>query len=284
MRQKRVVTIQDISCFGKCSLTVALPIISAMGIETAIIPTAVLSTHTGGFEGFTFHDLTEDIPKIEKHWKSIGLEFDALYTGYLGSIRQIELMKRFFADFKTDNNIIVVDPAMGDNGTLYKGFTNEFALEMANLCSYADVIVPNVTEAEFMIGQECRQEYCDDDYAEYLLKKLASLGADNIILTGAASSDKRIGAAVYSKGEIKSYFTERVDGMFHGTGDIFASVCTGAIVRGASVGDAAKLAVDFVYECIKATSESRKEQWYGVRFEDCIGYLADKAKKMKGKD
>ena len=180
--------------------------------------------------------------------------------------------------------MIIVDPAMGDNGKLYKGFTGEFALEMANLCSYADVIVPNLTEAAFMLGEE----YCcggyDSDYTEHLLKNLAGLGADNIILTGAADKDGRIGAAVYSGGEIYSYFTERVDGMFHGTGDIFASVCTGALVRGASIKEAAKLAVDFVYECIMATADSRKEQWYGVRFEDCIGYLVDKTKKLKGKD
>ena len=140
---KRVVSIQDISCFGKCSLTVALPIISAMGIETAVIPTAVLSTHTGtGFTGYTFRDLTSDIPDIAAHWKKLGLSFDALYTGYLGSIEQVEIVSEFFDDFGTNDNFIVVDPVLGDAGKLYAGFTDDFVRKMTSLCSKADFILP----------------------------------------------------------------------------------------------------------------------------------------------
>lgn len=134
---KRIVSIQDISCFGKCSLTVALPITSVMGIETCAVPTAVLSTHTGGFTGYTYRDLTGDIPKIARHWKSIDLKFDAVCTGYLGSFEQIRLVSEFFDDFKTDDNLLIVDPVMGDKGKFYAGFTNEFAAEMRKLCSKA---------------------------------------------------------------------------------------------------------------------------------------------------
>ncbi|MCM1358335.1 MAG: bifunctional hydroxymethylpyrimidine kinase/phosphomethylpyrimidine kinase, partial [Prevotella sp.] len=146
---KRTVTIQDISCFGKCSLTVALPVISAMGIETAVIPTAVLSTHTGGFTGYTFRDLTGDIPEISRHWKSLDIKFDSVYTGYLGSAEQIEIVSKFFDDFRTENNFIVVDPVLGDNGRFYAGFNEDFAGKMAGLCSKADYIIPNMTEACF---------------------------------------------------------------------------------------------------------------------------------------
>ena len=143
---KRIVTIQDISCVGKCSLTVALPIISAMGIETAVIPTAVLSTHTA-FKNFTYRDLTGDLPKIAKHWKQEKFNFDGIYTGYLGSIEQIDILKEFFKQFKTPNNFIFIDPVMADNGKLYAGFDEKFVREMKELCKMADIIVPNLTEA-----------------------------------------------------------------------------------------------------------------------------------------
>lgn len=279
MRQKRVATIQDISCFGKCSLTVALPVISAMGVETAIIPTAVLSTHTGGFEGYTFHDLTEDIPKIGNHWKTLGLDFDVIYTGYLGSIRQIELMENFFDEFKSENNIILVDPAMGDNGKLYAGFTGEFIPEMRKLCSRADIIVPNVTEAELMLGIEKHREYIDEKYINTLVCGLAELGAENVILTGINTEDGKTGAATYAKNELCMYYTKKIARMFHGTGDIFAGVCAGAVANGADINTAAQLAVDFVFECIKATYGHEEEQWYGVRFEDCIGYLTKQTRR-----
>ena len=151
---KRVVSIQDISCLGKCSLTVALPIISAMGVETCVVPTAVLSTHTGGFSGFTFHDLTQEVAPIADHWAKEGISFDAIYTGYLGSFEQIHLVSQFFDRFGGQDTLIYVDPAMADNGVLYTGFTPEFAKEMGTLCGKADVIVPNLTEASCMGSAE----------------------------------------------------------------------------------------------------------------------------------
>ncbi len=278
MEHRKIVTIQDISCFGQCSLTVALPLISAMGVETAIIPTAILSTHTGGFKDFTFRDLSSDIPKISTHWQSLNLNFDVIYTGYLGSFEQLEYISDFIDSFKTENNIILIDPVMGDNGKLYKGFTFEFALAMAHLTKKADVIVPNLTEASFMLGQDYPGENYSEDYIHSLLKKLSDIGAKNIVLTGISYSPDKIGAVTYSSetGEYFSYFTDKIGTRFHGTGDIFSSVVAGALARGLSLKKAVCLAVDFVPECIKKTLNCEKEHWYGVRFEDCIPYLVDK--------
>lgn len=173
---KKVVTIQDISCFGKCSLTVALPIISAMGIETAVIPTAVLSTHTGGFKEYTFHDLSDDIIDISNHWKSLGLQFEAIYTGYLGSASQMRIVSDFFDTFKTKDNFIVVDPVLGDSGRLYADFTDEFVTQMIQLCAKADYIMPNMTEASFLLGIPYT-ENCDKVYAKNILKNLLNSAA-----------------------------------------------------------------------------------------------------------
>ena len=165
---KRIVTIQDISCFGKCSLTVALPIISAMGIEACCIPTAVLSTHTGGFTGYTYRDLTSDIPDIAAHWNRINLQLDAVYTGYLGSFEQIKIVSDFFDAFKTNDNLLIVDHVMGDKGKFYAGFTMEFAKEMKKLCRKADVIMPNLTEAALLLGEE----YTESGYDESFIKNM----------------------------------------------------------------------------------------------------------------
>lgn len=282
MRQNRIVTIQDLSCFGKCSLTVALPIISAMKVETAIIPTAVLSTHTSGFENFTFCDMAEEIPKISEHWKTLNLDFDAIYTGYVASSEQLRHISCFIDKFKTEKNFVLIDPVMGDDGSLYPGFSKEFAESMADFCKKADVIVPNLTEAAYMLNEPCVTEGYDEQYIKGLLKRLSALGAKNIILTGVSLLPNEIGAAAYSAetGEYCLYFTEREKGKFHGTGDIFASTCTGAMARGATLENAMRLAVDFVLKCIKATAGSEKEHWYGVKFEECIPYLAQETDKI----
>lgn len=271
---KRVVTIQDISCFGKCSLTVALPIISAMGVETVILPTAVLSTHTGGFKGFTFRDLSEDIPKITDHWKEGGIDFDAIYTGYLGSFEQIDQMKAFI-DAKSEDTLVFVDPAMADNGKLYPGFTPEFARHMGTLCAKADIIVPNLTEAAFMLDIPYVESGYDKAYIEDVLKKLTALGAKKAVLTGVSFDDERLGFAMYDSiaDEFSYYFNEKVDAKFHGTGDVFSSVAVGGIMRGKSLYEALKLAADYTVRCIKATMPEREKHWYGVEFEKEIPYL-----------
>lgn len=271
---KKIVTIQDISCFGKCSLTVALPIISAMGVEAAIVPTAVLSTHTGGFSGFTFRDLAEDIPAIFDHWKKENLKFDAIYTGYLGSFGQIDMMKDYIKA-KDEKTLAFVDPAMGDNGVLYTGFTPEFAKHMATLCATADIIVPNLTEAAFMLDVEYKETGYDKAYIEDILIKLTDLGAKKAVLTGVSFGENELGVAMYDreKDEFFYYFNEKIDAKFHGTGDIFASVCVGALMRGMSLQDSLRLAADFVVECVKVTLPNREECWYSVQFEKLMPWL-----------
>lgn len=272
---KRIVTIQDISCFGKCSLTVALPIISAMGVETVILPTAVLSTHTGGFKNFTLRDLSDDIPKITAHWKEENIDFDAIYTGYLASFEQIDQMKALI-DAKSEKTLAFVDPAMADNGKLYTGFTEEFARHMATLCQKADIIVPNLTEASFMLGIPYVESGYDKAYIEDVLVKLTDLGAKCAVLTGVELGEGKIGFAMYDKKEFSYYEIPKIDAKFHGTGDIFSSVTIGGIMRGKSVYDALCLAADYTARCIGVTIPDKAEHWYGVEFEKEIPYLVSR--------
>lgn len=273
---KRIVTVQDISCIGKCSLTVALPVISACGVETAVIPTAVLSAHTA-FSEFTFRDLTDEIEPITEHWKKENLKFDAIYTGYLGSFRQLELMNSFFDEFKTDDNIIFVDPVMGDHGVLYPGFTQEFADEMANLCSKADVIVPNLTEACFMLHEKYIESGYSEEYIKNILKKLASLGCKNAVLTGVSFEEGKLGIMAYNKEKdlFSTYYTEKINARFHGTGDVFSSACVGALMKGLSLEGALKTAVNYTVKSIKATIKEKDHIWYGVNFEEAIPFLIE---------
>lgn len=272
---KRIVTIQDISCFGKCSLTVALPIISAMGIEACCIPTAVLSTHTGGFTGYTYRDLTSDIPDIAAHWNSIHLNLDAVYTGYLGSFEQIKIVSDFFDTFKTDNNLLIVDPVMGDKGKFYAGFTNEFANEMKKLCQKADVIIPNLTEAALLLGEEYTESGYDEGFIKNMLIRLSQLGSKIVIITGVSFDASSQGVMSYNSetGEFFSYFSDNIPGYFHSTGDVFSSTLAGALVKDCDMGKAIKIAVDFTVECIKNTIGYEKEHWYGVKFEECLPSL-----------
>lgn len=262
---KRVLSIQDISCMGKCSQTVALPVISAMGIETVILPTAVLSAHTA-FDGFTFKDLTDEMPKIINHWESMDIKFDAIYTGYLGSAKQVEIVANLFE--KYNDALIVVDPVMGDNGTLYTGFDAEFAERMKILCKNADVILPNITEAAYLTGEK----YIENGGKEYvygLAEKLCKLGAKNIVVTG-VSEEKKVGALLCDGTEKFEYFTDKINKRFHGTGDVFAAAFCGAAVLGKNYKDAVKCAADFTLESIKHTDETH---WYGINFEKALPML-----------
>ena len=270
---KKLLTIQDISCVGKCSLTVALPIISAMGVEAAILPTAVLSTHTM-FQNFVVQDLTQQVKPFSAHWKSENMVFDALYTGYLGSFDQIDLMKQLFDDFKTESNFTFVDPAMADNGKLYPAFDNAFAKYMATLCAKADIIVPNITEACFMTDTEYKTEY-DEAYVKSLLLKLSALGTKISILTGVSFEKGYTGVMGYDrqKDEFYYYKHEHLPISYHGTGDIFSSTCVGAMVRGMSWQDAVQIAADYTAQCIRMTLDDPSKPWYGVNFEEAIPYL-----------
>ena len=273
---KRIMTIQDVSCVGKCSLTVALPIISAAGVECGVMPTAVLSTHTA-FPKFTFCDLTDEIEPISATLSELNIDFDAIYTGYLGSERQLALVDKFFTDFGGEKTLIVIDPVMADNGVLYKGFTEEFAEKMADLCKKADLIIPNLTEASFMLGYEYNPDY-DEDYIRYVLKKLTDLGAKRAALTGIQLEDGKIGVYFYDsvKNTYYSYFNEHLPVSYHGTGDIFASATLGALMRGMSVENSLKLAVDFTLECMKKTMADENRRFYGVNFEEAIPFYVDR--------
>lgn len=268
---KRILTVQDISCIGQCSLTVALPILSACGLETAILPSAVLSTHTAFKEGYTFRDLTDDMPEILKHWQKENFTFDAFYTGYLGSERQIEYVKQIFNSVGKEGSIRIVDPAMADNGKLYPGFDNAFAASMAELCKNADYIIPNLTEACFMVNAEYREKY-DEAYIDSILAKLHELTDATVILTGVSYDDNTTGVVTAVNGTKEYYRHRKSPHSSHGTGDVFASAFAGALVNGHTPYEAGKIAADYTLSCIEHTAGDA-EHWYGVKFEPLLGDL-----------
>ena len=266
---KRVLTVQDISCVGQCSLTVALPIVSACGIETCVLPSSVLSTHTGGFQGFTFRDLTEDMPKIKDHWVKEAIKFEAVYTGYLGSIKQMDYVEDICKATLKDGGTLFIDPAMADNGKLYYGFDEKFAAAMAKFSGNADYVLPNVTEACFMTGTEYRETY-DEAYIDELIRKLLALGAKKVVFTGIGYTDKTTGVVV-SDGKTTDYYChEKLAQGCHGTGDIFASAFVGSVMQGKSDFEAAKIAADYVLNCIKYTHEHAPDHWYGACLEPLL--------------
>ena len=277
MSDKRILTVQDISCVGQCSLTVALPILSASGLETAILPSAVLSTHTGGFTGFTFRDLTEDIPGIIAHWQKEGIKFNAIYTGYLGSAEQIALVRQMFEVLRSDESFVsVADPAMADGGKLYTGFGSAFVEEMKTLTAAADIILPNITEACLLTGTEYREAY-DETYITELLARLRSGGAKTIILTGVGYTPDTTGVVVLEGDTPRYYRHKRFPRGCHGTGDVFASAFVGAYLRGKSAFDAAVIAADYTVRCIENTIGD-PDHWYGVKFEPVLPFYMERLK------
>ena len=267
--QKRVAAIHDLSGFGKCSLTVALPILSAAGIETSALPTAILSTHTGGISGYTYHDLTEDMRPVMKHWKSLDIKFDAIYTGFLGSFEQLDIVKEFFDAFRQEDNLILVDPVMGDNGELYTVFTREFAIGMRMLCQKADIIVPNLTEAALLLDEPFHPGTYTHAYIESLLRKLGALGPQKVVLTGVYFKEDELGAATYDRttDTIDYVFTQKIPGYYHGTGDVFASALLSALLNDFSLIDAAAIAVHFTTDSIRRTYKAKTDYRFGVNFE-----------------
>ncbi len=269
---KKLLSIQDISCHGQCSLTVALPIISACGIETAVLPSAVLSAHTGGFKEITFRDLTDDMPAILKGWLANDIRFDAFYTGYVCE-RQIAPIQAIIEACAKPGALRFVDPVMGDDGLLYSGFTEDFPLKLRPLCENADYLLPNLTEAALLLGEKPRLTGYDQSYIEGLLRNLHSLGAKNIILTGVSFDPSTLGVAIYDGKSFAYDFNPRLPRSSPGTGDVFASVFTGAILRGKTLLEAAALAADIV--CI-AMQNTPPDHWYGVAFETAIPELVNK--------
>ena len=268
MKQCNTLAIHDLSCVGRCSLTVALPILSAAGIETSVLPTAVLSAHSG-FEGFTYRDMTGDIPGIVKHLTALNLRFDALYSGYLGSYAQLGQMAQLFEQFGSPETLILTDPVMADDGKLYCNFTPEFARGMAELCARADVIVPNVTEAFFLLGIPYEAPPYSEERIRELLLSLAKLGSFDIVLTGVVCREGEQGIAVYERAakRIATYCLPAVEGTYCGTGDVFASALLAGLLNGISLYRSAAIAADFTTASIRSTRKEGRDVRYGVNFE-----------------
>lgn len=271
---KKILTIQDFSCVGKCSLTVAMPIVSAFGIETCALPTALLSTHTQ-FKNWTFANLCDQINPITDAWEKENIKFDGVYTGYLGAVDLIEQVKGIIKKFTVDGGIVMIDPAMGDNGKLYPIFDMEYVKATKTLCAMADVITPNITEASFMLDMEYKSEY-DRAYLLEICEKLHQNGATDVVLTGVKKTENQVGVFCLLGGkEIYEYYTEREVKDFHGTGDIYSSAVYGALMNGKTLQEAVSFACDYTKHCIAVTLAEPNYSIYGVNFEQCTKDIVD---------
>lgn len=275
MRTPRVAAIHDMSGFGRCSLTVAIPVLSAMGLQCCPLPTAFLSTHTGGFQGFSFLDMTDEMPRAAEHWKTLDLGFECIYSGFLGSERQIQIVSDFIRDFREPNTVVVVDPVMGDHGKLYQTYTPAMCEGMVHLAEQADVIVPNLTEAALLLGVPYEELPEGEDGCREIVERLSLDGRRSVVLTGASTAPDLTGAMCFDAktGRTKSVQVRRVPREFYGTGDVFASVLSGALVRGQPLAIAVRQAVDFVRACAERTAEQNLPIREGVDFEPLLGLL-----------
>lgn len=282
MRQPRILVIQDISLSCRISMNVAVPVLSCMGNWVNILPTALLSTHTGkGFEDYTFLDLSSEIPAVLKHWKSLGIKYDGIVIGYLGSVVQIELVKTIIAEFSNEDAIVVLDPVLGDNGELYPDFTEEYIEKMRDLCRFADILIPNMTEACYLTNSIYPEKPYKKSEIESIIYKLHLMNKKNIVLSGIVSNDeKMIGAAVMTSADESIHYTFAMhySGHFDGTGDLFTSVIAGSIFQQQTLKQAADLAVDYVSKVVKRTIDERIDPLYGVAFEKDLPYLMEKFK------
>ncbi|WP_407374756.1 pyridoxamine kinase [Methanobrevibacter sp.] len=276
----KILTIQDISCFGQCSITVALPVVSAFGIETAILPSAVLSTHTSGFTDFTVRDLTEDLPEIRKHWEKEGIDFDAIYTGFIASAEQLDYIKDIIDSRLKQDGIVFVDPAMADNGEFYSVFDQEFADRMGELCKLGDFILPNTTEACFILHRPWKEKFTKEEMLE-MARELSQFTKRYVILKGYENENHEMGMIVLDKVEdrVEIVYNEKVDYMSHGTGDVFASSFVGSVMVGKSPEAAAKIAGEFTKKAIEKTIGDETHT-YGVKFEQAIPELYDLLKSI----
>ena len=266
MAYKRILTIQDISCVGQCSMTVAMPILSACGNETCILPTAVLSTHTGGFGKPVVQHL--EVDGMWKHWQEHGITFDASLVGYLGSIPAIEMVFRILDEMLAPGGIAIVDPAMADHGKLYSSFDDNYAKAMQALCEKAHIMIPNITEAAMMAGMDYRADF-DETYINELLERLSG---KNVVLTGVGFSPDQTGCAVRRGGEVTFFHTPKVGKNYAGTGDMFAACFTGALIQEKTMEEAASLACRFTLRAIEETAKN-PAHWYGVKFETVLPWL-----------
>ena len=269
---KRAAVIQDISGFGKCSLTMSLPVLSACGVEACPMPTAVLSTHTSEFTNYTYRDLTEDMPSYIKHWASLGIEFSSIYSGYLGSLKQVQIVSDFVDQFRKENTFVLIDPCMGDGGELYSGIPDEMIQAMLGLCHKADLIVPNMTEAELMLGLPHRTGIVEPEYGEMLATFLMLKGIKRVAVTGIPYGNNKVGVWVCDSvaKTCRNIVTNRVDGVFYGTGDLFACSLLAGIENGKTILEAAEIASKITSLAVHKTSEAGIIPKNGLLFEGCI--------------
>ena len=272
MESKKILTVQDISCYGQCSITVALPILSAFGYETAILPSAILSTHTSGFKNFTVHDLSDEIPLIIKHWKNEGIKYDVLYSAYLGEVKHIDLVLNIKKQLLKEDSLFLVDPVMGDNGKLYPAFNDEYVKAMKRLIKEADIIIPNLTEACYLTDEIYKEKY-DEKYILNILNKLNRLGAKKIVLTGISYKEGFIGIASLINGEYHYYEHKKIAKSYHGTGDIYTSAFLGEYLKTNDINKAIELAASFVVSSIENTLNDPSHN-YGVKFEPLLARYA----------
>lgn len=268
MAYKRILTIQDVSCVGQCSMTVAMPILSAWGHETCILPTALLSTHTGGFGTPAVVHFDQALPEIWRHWQRCGIVFDGILVGYLGSIAGVETAGQILDAMLAPGGVAMVDPVMGDHGRLYSGFDEAYVQAMRGLCARADILLPNATEASLLTGQPYVPEP-DPAQARALVDTLPGKTA---ILTGVGSSPDRTGVLLAHQGQYTLWDQPRLPGSYHGTGDIYAACFAGAYLQGRPLAQAAAWAGEFTGRCIQATLDA-PAHWYGIRFESQLDWI-----------
>jgi len=274
MNNRRVLTIQDISCVGQCSMTIALPVLSAWGLETCVLPTAVLSTHTGGFGKPVVVHLDDTLEKIWRHWQENQITFDAILTGYLGTTAAAQAAADILERFLAPGGISIVDPAMADNGRMYAGLDETYARAVGALCRRADVILPNWTEASILSGVPYRETAEE----ESIRQTLEQLGHPCVILTGLPAGEHELMISVRERGTYSSFRHRRVEGHFSGTGDLFAACFTGALMRGMDKGEAAQLAGELTSSCVQYTAAD-PAHWYGLRFESILPRICQLAQK-----
>ncbi len=280
---KRIAAIHDLSCFGRCALTVVMPALSAMGYQVIPVPTALLSSHTGGFTDMYFEDLTDSMGQISDHFERLRLKFDAIYTGFLGSEEQIDVVLEFIERFSDGDTVIFVDPVMGDDGELYSTYTERLRDRMKELCAVADIITPNVTEASFLSGLEYKDtsEYTEENafaYAETLRGSLMRLGKGKIIITGVPHKGDMFGTYGHTEQEFSDgymYSVKRVRKSYPGTGDLFASVLLGCILAGDSLRDAVRFASDYICKVMEYSAGFDTPVREGVAFERFMGELSE---------
>lgn len=273
MAYKRILTIQDISCVGQCSMTVALPILSACGHETCILPTALLSTHTGGFGRPSVVHFDDSLTDLWRHWQRNSITFDAILVGYLGSLGAVETAGQILEEMLAPGGVSIVDPAMGDHGKLYSGFDEGYVRAVKALCGKAGILLPNVTEAALLSGLPYR-ETLDEEYVNQLLD---GLNHPCTVLTGVGYAEGKTGVVLREGQRQRYYAHNRVGQSCHGTGDIFAACFTGALLQEKELYEAVKLAADFTRLCIENTAEN-PAHWYGVKFETALPELIQRLK------